>query len=127
MKKVYGIVGSRNHPNPEMVREFVQTLRGDAVVISGGAEGVDSVAADEARQCGLRVVEYGPDSVLTLAHVVATRDRLLLRNTVIVAVCDELVVFPDGSKGGTWDTVREAKRFRRPYTIKYADGREVEG
>jgi len=58
------IVGSRDYPNLEFLRAFIRTLaaRNPAItIVSGGARGVDSVAADEARRSGLAVVEYKAD------------------------------------------------------------------
>ncbi len=147
------IVGSRAHPNLDLVREYVRSLPPGTVVISGGAAGVDSVAVMTALASELDTVEFYPEedhqrrfrggSVFfvhtrcrgpdydcprdvedVIDHAVySRRDALLLRNTLIVVECSRLVAFPDGSKGGTWDAVAQAKRFRRPVELRYVDGR----
>jgi hypothetical protein len=116
------IVGSRVHPNLEVVRKYVRSLPEDTIVISGGAYGVDKAAASEARKCGLTVIEWMPlhfdnHHRPAIEHV-EWADRLLWRNTMIAIDCTEMTVFPEGSKGGCWDAAREAKRFKRPVEIR---------
>lgn len=141
------IVGSRAHPNLAMVREYVTALHDLDTVVSGGARGVDRAAAIAAQARGLSTVEYVPryvsedktdgividvikDGTVTArmpmpAHV-SMRDALILRNSMIVALAERCVAFPDGTDGGTWDSVRQAKRFRRPCEIRWCDGRIVD-
>lgn len=52
------IVGSREFPDPERVREFVLNLPTNTIVGSGAARGVDRVAAATARARHLQVLEY---------------------------------------------------------------------
>lgn len=145
MSERVAIVGAREHPDLDMVREYVRQLAPSTVVVSGGAEGVDVTARQAAVAHGLVVYEYEPqdaDVVIdvygpevarreacfdgeTRALHVGIRDRPLYRNTLIALDCDRLVCFPDGSKGGCWDAVRQAKRFRRPVEIRWVDGRVV--
>lgn len=132
MSERVAIVGSRAHPDLEMVRAYVRTLPAGSAVISGGAPGVDTAATDEAeriyRNGGLlsRLI-YRPEDVRTALRVAggSSRDLLIARNTLIAVACTRMVVFPDGSKGGAWDAVAQAKRFRRPCEIRWADGRVV--
>ena len=98
------IVGSRNYPNLEEVREFVRSLSLDDVVVTGGANGVDKVAEDEARKRGLEVVihrakwaEYG-------------KKAGPIRNSVIVEDCDKLAAFWDKKSPGTKDVIGKARR-----------------
>lgn len=128
------IVGSRTHPDLEIVRTYVRSLAVGTVVISGGAEGVDRAAVEEATAAGLDCVEWGPQCpIATMKRsglrtqsddiALGYRDQLLYRNTLIAMACTRMVVFPDGSKGGCWDAAREADRFLRPVEIRWADGR----
>jgi len=55
------IVGTRTYPDLEKVREFVRTLPKNAIIISGGAKGVDQTAEDEARKQGLEVISVTPE------------------------------------------------------------------
>lgn len=57
---VVAIVGSREFPELDRVRDFVRSLPEDACVISGGARGVDQAAEVEAQRRGLFVESYRP-------------------------------------------------------------------
>ncbi len=131
------IVGSREHPRLTMVEEYVLGLPDGTVLISGGAAGVDITAQKVGRNRGFLVRAYpphNPSSITTIygghgpSHIieVSTRDQLLYRNTLIALDCDEMVLFPDGSKGGCWDSAREALRFKRKVWVHQADGRIYE-
>ena len=131
------VVGSRAHPNLDIVHAYVRSLPPGTVVVSGGAEGVDRAAEEAAIECGLCVIvcEPVPEIEVMLlephddgAHrhrarpAIAGRDCTIYRNTRIAVLCDRMVVFPDGSKGGCWDAAREAVRFLRPVEIRWASG-----
>lgn len=139
MAERVAIVGSREHPNLELVREYVRGLPKGTVVISGGALGVDQAAAEVAWDRELELIEYvvemrGPmlgRLVVEYLHNRGKHDRpawqfhhgeswrtaLLFRNTCIAGDCTRMVAFVDGSKGGTWDAIKQAERFRRPVEI----------
>jgi len=117
------IVGSRAHPNLEIVREYVRGLLPGTVVISGGADGVDSVAHGMAVALQLGICTHRAIDRVPLTRALSGRDRLFWRNTLIALDCDRMVVFPDGSKGGCWDAAREAQRFKRPVEVRWANGR----
>lgn len=109
------IVGARDYPHPERVRDYVCSLPKGTLVISGGADGVDTWAAEAAREHGLEVSVYPPRSFVGGAdRCLKGRERYLYRNTLLAIECDRMVAFVGGSKGGTWDAVRQAKRFKRP-------------
>ena len=55
------IVGSRNYTDADGVVEYVNSLPDDTIVITGGADGVDSIAEGAARKRGLEVIIYRPD------------------------------------------------------------------
>ena len=105
------IVGSREFPEMDMVREFVAALPSDAVVISGGARGVDSVAEEAAGTRGLETVIFP-----------AEWDRHgkkagFLRNKDIVAAADKVVAFWDGKSKGTAHTIRLAQEAGKTVEI----------
>ena len=84
------------------------------MVVSGGARGIDRLAADEARRRGLEVVEHRPKG-RSWRHY---RER----NLRIVQDCDELVRVADPhsrsfGSGWTRDRAREAGRPTTEYTI----------
>jgi len=81
------IVGSRDYPDELQVRRYVQGLPQGTTVVSGGADGVDTWAVDEARRCGLTFVVICPEE---RGH---PRQAPRERNKAIVGMCDELVAF----------------------------------
>lgn len=99
-----GIVGSRDYPDLDEVREYVRSLSMDTVVVTGGAPGVDTVAEEEARLLGLKVVvhraqwdKYG-------------RRAGMLRNKVLVDDCDKVVAFWNEVSTGTKNTISVASK-----------------
>lgn len=108
------VVGSRNFPRPDLVREFIQKLAArdpQVIIVSGGAKGVDSWAAVAAQEAGLGVVVYPADW--------ATHGKTagFLRNTTIVENSDRCVAFWDGRSHGTQDTVSKFKKAGKPVQV----------
>ena len=115
------IVGSRSlNGHPEALRVIRKVL--DAyqahhpvlVIVSGGARGIDRMAADEARRRGLEVIEHLPAGTTWRDY----RER----NERIARDCDELVRIADSSSrtygsGWTRDRARELGRPTTDYTI----------
>ena len=120
------IVGSRSlDGNPDALRvirtllDACQVRHPALVVVSGGAVGIDRMAADEARRRGLQVVEHRP-SGRSWRHY---RER----NLHIVHDCDELVRIADPrsrSYGSGWTRDR-AREFGRPTTEYTVTGRPL--
>jgi hypothetical protein len=142
------IVGARAHPDLDEVRAYVQEEVGDSdIVISGGADGVDRAAEEEAVVQGHTVVSYriapvsqwkgglaiDDEGRLGVVEVIynpasaawkqarrwilpvgtSRRDALIFRNTFIVIAADVVVAFTRGTRGGTRDTITQARRFHR--------------
>ena len=131
-KRSIAIVGSRTYPLPKVVwdsldlvqkaeaakmgrmfvSDFVDKLTPDQnVVISGGAQGVDTWAAEFAEARGITVVvmranwkKYGAGAGFK-------------RNGEIVLGADDVVAFWDGQSKGTLDTIRKAHNAKKPYAI----------
>lgn len=106
------IVGSRRFSNLAAVVSFVGTLPDDTVVVSGGAAGVDSVAENAARACGLQVLSVRPDY-----------DRFgaaapHIRNCDIVDLADSVVVFWDGKSKGSAEVVRLCASKSKPVEVR---------
>lgn len=105
------IVGSREFPDLDRVRRLSGDLPPNATIVSGGARGVDRLAAAAARRRGLRVIEY-----------LAQWDRFgrragFLRNQQIVDRCDRMVAFWDGKSTGTHDAITRARAHHLPLVI----------
>ncbi len=99
------IVGSRNL--------FVDNLgdylpEGVTEIVSGGARGIDSVAAAYAREHGINLVEFLPD------YAKYGRGAPLKRNHLIADYADECLAFWDGSSHGTEYTIRLFKKANKP-------------
>jgi hypothetical protein len=61
MSERIAVIGSRSWPTPEDVTAYVHALPAGSVIVSGGAEGVDTFAATAAGRLGLPVVTHWPD------------------------------------------------------------------
>jgi hypothetical protein len=92
------------------VGDFVNSLPGTTVIISGGADGVDEAAEACARCRRLSRVIHEPLNQYDAASLKA-------RNTLIVRDCDELHAWPAQWSRGTWDTVRKAREAGKPVTV----------
>ena len=108
---IVAIVGSRNYPHLQRVRDYVASLPEDTIIVSGGAPGVDRVAVEEATKQGLKTVVYFADW-----------DRYgkkagFLRNTTIVEECEKLVAFWDEESRGTKDSIVKAVDKRKKVEI----------
>jgi predicted Rossmann-fold nucleotide-binding protein len=87
------IIGSRDYPELDAVREFVRTLPRGTIVVSGGARGVDAAAEREAKTLGLNVEVHYPRWDLF------GRGAGLMRNRDIIRAADYVVAFTTGSRG----------------------------
>lgn len=106
------IVGSRGYPDEEQVRAFVHALTPDTIIVSGGAAGVDSWAADQARKDGLQVEAFLPDYELFGNHAP------LVRNSKIAAAADEMIAFWDGESRGTKDAITKMLNAGKSVTVR---------
>jgi hypothetical protein len=97
------IVGSRNYDALEFVDTFVRELPAGAVVVSGGARGVDQRSELQARLNRLEVESLRPDWS-------KGKGAALDRNSGIVNAADLVVAFWDGDSRGTADTIAKARR-----------------
>lgn len=105
------IVGSRNFRNFDMVDTFVHSLPSDAVIVSGGAIGVDRCAEYAAVKRGLAVSIHRADWI-------AYKKRAgFVRNVDIVNDCDRVVAFWDGQSRGTKHTIDLAMKRGKPVEI----------
>lgn len=136
-KRKIAVVGSRTFPLPEVVwanldleqkaqavvagraivQRFVEHLTPrEHVVISGGANGVDSWAAEFATERGITVIEMRAN---WKKH---GKGAGLKRNSEIVLGSDDVIAFWDGQSKGTMDTIRKAHKMKRPYCVIGPDG-----
>ena len=112
--KTIAIVGSRDYPNLAAVADFVRRLPKDTCVVSGGARGVDKVAEEHARACGLQV------KVFPAKWAVEGRAAGFNRNIEIVKASDIVMAFWDGKSKGTAHTIRLAKQLGKELYIEHS-------
>jgi hypothetical protein len=105
------IIGSREWPDYEMVKDYVYSLDEDDVVVSGGARGADQFAEIYARERGLTVL------VLRADWDQHGRRAGLIRNHDIINECDRVVAFWDGRSTGTAHSLKLAKEAGKPALI----------
>jgi hypothetical protein len=110
------VAGSRSYEHLEAVRNAVGSIESTALVISGGARGVDSIAIAHARALGLKTFVYPAD------WKTYGKRAGLLRNAVMVRMCTEALVFHDGTSRGTQHTLDLLDAGGKPYMLFGADG-----
>lgn len=104
---------------------------------TGGAFGVDSVAARLAAQLHPRALhelyypygEWWNEDLLSDRYwwtKVAVHGGYMVRNDALVAACDVLLAFPKTSeeeqRSGTWATIRRARKAEKPVWMYPLDG-----
>ena len=87
-----------------MVRELVRDLPTRTTVVSGGAIGPDSWAADEAVKCGLRVLVHIPN------WKKYGKAAGPIRNQAMANDADVLFAFWDGKSKGTYDMIFKMRK-----------------
>lgn len=108
------IVGSREYGDMPAVRAYVRSLPKGTVVVSGGASGVDTWAAEEAILCGLTVNTH---SALWHKH---GKSAGFIRNQQIVEEADEVAAFWNGKSKGTKHSMDLATKAGKPLHVNPA-------
>ena len=107
------IVGSRNAGNINLAQELekrINIMEGDAIV-SGGARGIDTLAASYAKERNLKLIELRPD------YAKYGRGNMFIRNRAIVEAADMVVAFWDGESRGTKYSIDYANKIGRTTLI----------
>ena len=107
------IVGSRGFKHLDLVERFVRELPDGTVIISGGAEGPDTVAVEAAQARGL------PEPIVIRPDYDKYPPKVAphVRNSEIAKRCAHMVAFWNGSSHGTASVVEKAKRLGRTTKI----------
>ena len=102
------IIGSRNI----QIDDLSPYIPSDCdEIISGGARGVDTCAAEYARAHGLKLTEFLPD------YQKLGRAAPIVHNRAIVDAADEVLAFWDGSSRGTKSVIDFCKKTSKPCRI----------
>ena len=110
-KKIVAVVGSRSVAHCPTLLARLDALRAAGEldqVVSGGATGVDMLAAGWARRAGVDLLELRPDYA---THGTAAPH---VRNAEIVNRAGRVLLVWDGRSKGTLSAYRAARRLGRP-------------
>lgn len=110
------VVGSRklSEHQKAVVWETLRVLNAEMKptrILSGGAEGVDTLARQFADSKNIPINEFFPD------YKRYSRGAPLKRNDQIVDACDEILVFWDNESRGTKYTIERATKAGKPITV----------
>lgn len=124
-----GVVGSREFSDLALVVEEVKEL-GDALVLSGGARGVDRIAEatakrfrsyrpfkDEWGDWHIRVVDTLEDRTWTMRTFSGFAQAAHFRNDHIIRHADRLLIFWDGQSPGTKSIIDKVRKAGKDYTL----------
>lgn len=111
------IVGSRSFSDYDMMQKFIKSkINIDIItdVISGGADGADTLGRLFAKNNGINLVEFYPNWQKygkTAGHI---------RNKSIVSASDVVFAFWDGVSPGTKNSISHCKKLKLPlYLCEY--------
>lgn len=105
------IIGSRSLAGKSI--DFSAYLpKGVSTIISGGAKGIDTMAAEYAVSHGINLMVFRPNYERYGGRIAPLR-----RNHNIVSAADEVLAFWDGVSHGTMYTVNLAKQLGKPVTL----------
>lgn len=102
------IIGSRGIKDLDLSKYIEST---PDCIVSGGAKGVDTLAAQYARANGIRLIELRPD------YESHGRAATFIRNREIIDMADSVLAFWDGKSRGTEYTVNYALRKCKPVNL----------
>ena len=101
------VVGSRNIS----VADIGTYISGGEEIVSGGAVGVDSFAAEYAKKNGLKLTVFLPE------YERYGRAAPIVRNKKIVDYADKIIAFWNGSSKGTLSVIKYAEKTGKPCEI----------
>jgi predicted Rossmann fold nucleotide-binding protein DprA/Smf involved in DNA uptake len=101
------VVGSRNVTVADIGRYISEVDE----IVSGGAVGVDSCAAEYAKEKGIKLIVFLPQ------YERYGRAAPIVRNKEIVDYADKIIVFWNGSSKGALSVIRYAEKTGKPCEI----------
>ena len=113
-----GIVGSRTFNDYDfMVETIEQNLDVNKIttIVSGGALGADSLAAQFAEDYGLELEVYRPD------WKEYGKAAGMIRNSDIVKASDGIIAFWDGKSKGANDSIKKARKQEKLIAVARYD------
>ena len=101
------IVGSRNITEVNL-EDYISDCE---EIISGGAAGVDTCAAEYARKNGIKLTEILPQ------YELYGRAAPIIRNRQIVDEADRIIIFWNGTSKGTLSVIRYVEKVQKDHLI----------
>ncbi len=101
------IIGSRSITNIDLSKYLSDTDE----IVSGGAKGVDKIAAAYAKGNGNKLVEFFPE------YEKYGRAAPIVRNKKIVEYSNKIIAFWDGKSKGTYSVIKYAQKIGKPCEI----------
>lgn len=98
------IIGSRNLTVTNLEDYLPEDV---SEIVSGGAKGIDSCAADFAREKGLILTEFLPN------YEKYGRGAPIVRNKLIVEYADKVIAFWDGRSKGTLSAIKYCEKTQK--------------
>ena len=107
-KMKIAVIGSREITNINLEKHLPSECD---EIVSGGARGVDSLAAAYAKRVGLKLTVFRPD------YDAYGKSAPIIRNKDIVNYADTVIAFWDGISRGTSFVIDYCKRVGKPCTV----------
>ena len=100
----YGVVGSRDFIDYELLKNTLNALSDIALIVSGGATGADQLARRYATEHNIPIREHLPDWQKYGRSAGPRRNRLIVQDS------DVIIAFWDGKSRGTKSTIDIARQ-----------------
>ena len=106
------VIGSRDFDNYGLVKEVLNQYKDKvSLVISGGANGADTLGEKWAKENGLDIIVFPADWKMY------GKRAGFVRNNDIIYTCDVCVAFWDGQSKGTEDSIRKATSMGKELVV----------
>ncbi len=112
------IIGSRNLTVKNLA-DYLPNAYRIIEIVSGGARGIDSCAAEYARAAGIKLTEFLPN------YEKYGRQAPLIRNLQIIEHADCVLAFWDGQSNGTKFVISQCKIQKKPIRIYVPSGWDI--
>lgn len=118
---ILAIIGGRDFTDYEKAeQEILQKYDISEIsgIVSGGADGADSIAEVFAYNHKIPMTIHRPDWKIG-------RHAGMLRNTKIIDECDQVIAFWDGKSRGTEDSIKKAQKAgKEVYVVLYNNNKK---
>ena len=119
-----GIVGARKYRDRKSVKDLVEYLPADSIIVTSACRGVCAWTKKAAEKRGMTVEVYSPD-LGNIRSNFEVAERYYQRNRELIDRCDLVHAFlskEDGCTGGTGFEVAYASRMGRPVELHWENG-----